>query len=54
MTYSHYGPAKKKPTYKSKRYGFEVYWTWRRPFVHVVKFSIWGYYGPDGCSIRAR
>ena len=34
--------------YKSHRHGFKVTLNWSYPFVHIVKYAIWGSFGKVG------
>ncbi len=54
MRFKRRTPKRKEPFFTSEMYGFKLYWMWRRPFIRIVKFSMWGHYGPGGCSIRTR
>ncbi len=39
--------------YRSSRFGFELRWSRKRPFVRIVKYEVWGEFGPRGW-IRSR
>lgn len=54
MRYVHHGLVKKKPLYTSKAFGFGVYWSWRWPFLCVVKYEMWGEFGSRGYWMRSR